>query len=209
MLLRRCCGRSDAAVYVVVAAGIPLPSVSRPAKSGELFPCESSGCGCDSAEQCWRSCCCHTLAERLAWAEKNDVRPPAFALAEARKAGLDDGGRPLAAKIVQVAVATKSNSCRSSPSEALLQVVDRQAHLLLVARTQVRRQDDATRIVVGWRALACHGQSLNWLAAVPTLISVELELSDQLPLVAWLGPHSSDIAAGVADVPTPPPPERA
>ena len=68
---------------------------------------------------------------------------------------------------------------------------------------------EAANFIVAWRALGCHGQSLNWLAAVPTLISDQTQFSDQLPLVAWLGPHSSEIAAGVADVPTPPPPERA
>jgi hypothetical protein len=63
--------------------------------------------------------------------------------------------------------------------------------------------------VVGWRALACHGQSLNWLAAVPTLISASPELTDQLPLVAWLGPHTSQVGRCVVDLPIVPPPERA
>jgi len=44
----------------------------------EPFPCQHCRCGCRSAEQCWTSCCCFTLRERLAWAKKNKVTPPAF-----------------------------------------------------------------------------------------------------------------------------------
>jgi hypothetical protein len=201
MLLRRSVAAAMLAAYVVVAAGVPLPSASRPAKSGERYPCESCGCGCDSAEHCWRNCCCHTLAERLAWAEQNGVTPPAFALAEARQAGLDDAGRPHSTKVVRVAVATKSPTATPSCCHSKASCCS--------SHSKHTPQDDASLFVVAWRALACHGQSLNWLAAVPSLISVELNLSDQLPLVTWLGPHSSEVAAGVADVPTPPPPERA
>src|SRR6478609_8661381 len=44
---------------------------------------------CASPEQCWRSCCCHSLAERMAWAQVHGVRPPEYAIAEARRARID------------------------------------------------------------------------------------------------------------------------
>ncbi len=209
-VLRRLVGGLLIAAYVVVAAGIPLPTVSRPAKSGELFPCAASGCGCDSAEKCWRSCCCHTLAERLAWAEKNGVTPPAFALAEAAEAGLDSHGNPLAVKMIRVAIAEKpaaTKSCCQSQHACCKSTAA--THSCCKSKPGSDKQDELAAFIVAWRALGCHGQSLNWLAAVPTLISVELNLSDQLPLVAWLGPHSSAVDGGIAPVPTPPPPERA
>src|SRR5687768_6896601 len=86
---RRCASALLLVTYALTAAGVPLPLSSRPAKSGELFPCAASQCGCDSAERCWRSCCCHTLAERLAWARRHGVRPPEFVIAKARNAGLE------------------------------------------------------------------------------------------------------------------------
>jgi hypothetical protein len=210
VVLRRLVGGSLIAAYVVVAAGIPLPTVSRPAKSGELFPCATSGCSCDSAEKCWRSCCCHTLAERLAWADQNGVTPPDFALAEAAKAGLDSRGNPLTAKVIRVAVASKpvvAKTCCQSKHTCCESSAT--THSSCRSKSDVNKQDESASFIVAFRALGCHGQSLNGLAAVPTLISVELNLSDQLPLVAWLGPHSSAVAGGVAPVPTPPPPERA
>ncbi len=42
----------------------------------ERYPCETHGCGCSTAHQCWTACCCHSMAERLAWAIENEVDPP-------------------------------------------------------------------------------------------------------------------------------------
>ncbi len=196
---------SLAAIYVVVAAGVPLPKISRSATSGERFPCESCDCGCDSAEHCWRSCCCHTLAERLAWAKENGVTPPDFALAAARDADLDSGGRPLAAKAVRVVMATKSCCTHQHEHDCCKSATATRACCNSRRSSPTNSRESAA--IVAWRALGCRGQSLHWLAAVPTLIAIDLTLCDQMPLVAWLGPHSSEVAAGVADVPTPPPPE--
>lgn len=204
VLLHRTMAAAMALIYVVVAAGVPLPSASRPAKSGERYPCEACGCGCDSAEHCWRNCCCHTLAERLAWATKNGVKPPDFALAAARAAGLDSAGRPLA-KVVCAAAQTKS-CCREK--QACCSSHETKSCCAALARSQ-RHFEKKADVVVAWRALACHGQSFGWLAAVPTLVSIELTTSDELPLVAWLGPQLSESASPHTDAPTPPPPERA
>jgi hypothetical protein len=211
-LVRRCVIAASLLAYIVVAAGVPLPLLRRPAKSGELFPCATSGCGCGSAEQCWRGCCCHTLAERLAWAKQNGVKPPAFALAEAKRAGLDASGRPISTKIVRVSLAATaasktpaccqkkatSSCCKSSSTGSCCS-----------SRKVDAAKSDESNFVIGFRALACHGQSLNWLAAVPTLITVELNFADEFPLVAWLGPHPSETASPCSETPTPPPPERA
>lgn len=202
-----------ALMYLAVASGVPLPlPVSHsPSKSGELFPCASSGCGCGSAEQCWRGCCCHTLAERLAWAQKHGVKPPAFALAEAKRAGLDASGQPINEKIVRVALATKASAktptcCQKKAASSCCKSSSKRS--CCSSQKAIAAKSDESRFVIGFRALACHGQSLNWLAAVPTLITIELNFADEFPLVAWLGPHSSDIASPFAETPTPPPPER-
>lgn len=194
-------------MYLIVCAGVPLPMVRSSSDNRERFPCESCGCGCDSAEHCWRSCCCHTLSERLAWAAKNGVTPPDFVLAEARKAGFDDSGAPMFAHTVKMTPV--ASSCCASHT----------CHTPSVGRSccasRVRSAEDqqhASRkadLVVGWRAAACHGQSLGWLNAVPSLVVVELGQSITLPLAGWLGPLTSERASIVASVPSLPPPERA
>ncbi|HEY4234061.1 MAG TPA: hypothetical protein VGM76_11580 [Lacipirellulaceae bacterium] len=184
-------------MYVVTAAGVPLPAGNLSKKTGELFPCMDCPCGCNSAEQCWRSCCCHTLAERMDWAHDHGVRPPAYAIDEARRekidlCWLDDPADSTAAKTCSAAHPGQGKPCCCC-----------------------RHHDDAStsgdrtaaRVVV-WRALACGGQSMNWLSAVPTLIAVRLDIADQLPLVSWLMPHVASFADGIADEPVVPPPER-
>jgi hypothetical protein len=68
----------------VAAVGVPLPAANRAVKDrSERFPCENCACGCPDAATCWRECCCHTHAEKLAWAKRNDVTPPALVVAAA------------------------------------------------------------------------------------------------------------------------------
>jgi len=68
-------------VYLVASLGvIPSPRVVMGwfgQMVGERYPCESCGCGCASATECWTHCCCHTEQQRLVWAIENGVMPPA------------------------------------------------------------------------------------------------------------------------------------
>lgn len=65
-----------------VGLGIPMPKKSL---GSQAYPCRHGSCGCRSAEQCWKSCCCHTDEEKLAWAAKNGVTPPAYVVAAAQR----------------------------------------------------------------------------------------------------------------------------
>lgn len=64
----------------VVASGLPLPlAAAMPKKDrSKPFPCMDRPCGCLNADQCWHSCCCFTMREKLAWAIAHHVEPPAF-----------------------------------------------------------------------------------------------------------------------------------
>ena len=194
---RRCACGTLLAMYVVTASGVPLPTGTS-AKSGQMFPCMDCPCGCNSAEQCWRSCCCHTLAEQMDWACEHRVRPPEFAIDEARRqridlCWLDDLALPAAAKTCCVAKAEHRKPCccchkNDHPSN---------------------NNDKTSTHIIVWKALACGGLSMNWLAAAPTLIAPPVDLADRLPLVSWLGPPTSSLAEGLANQPAVPPPQRA
>jgi|694.fasta_scaffold89972_2 hypothetical protein len=60
---------------------IPIPVFrgSADASLGE-FPCQGGACGCGSAKSCWTSCCCMGPAARKAWAKRNGVTPPSYAI---------------------------------------------------------------------------------------------------------------------------------
>ena len=76
-----------AVVYLVIAVGVPLPMAATAEKDlSQPFPCMNSPCGCQNAEQCWKSCCCHTPAERFAWAKAHGITPPACLIAAAKDA---------------------------------------------------------------------------------------------------------------------------
>jgi hypothetical protein len=65
--------------------GVPLPARSQRHAAGDPYPCQNCPCGCSDAETCWRNCCCHTNIEKLAWARRNGMKPPAFVIAAARR----------------------------------------------------------------------------------------------------------------------------
>ncbi|HEX2474544.1 MAG TPA: hypothetical protein VHK01_07360 [Lacipirellulaceae bacterium] len=154
----------------------------------------------------------------MAWARKHGVQPPAFAIAKARAAGINlawlDGSYHdekstanccvsqlsadktcCAAKLAAAVPATTKSSCCSKYQD-------------------VTAPDDSTPAnegnhVIGWRALACRGQALHWLAAVPTLIVPPHELLNDLPLVERRAPTSSEVAEGLSASPDVPPPKVA
>lgn len=80
-------------MHSLVASGLPLPlgglndlamavggeevATARLAAKdrSQPFPCQDKPCGCNSAKQCYSSCCCHTPKELLAWARANGLEP--------------------------------------------------------------------------------------------------------------------------------------
>lgn len=76
------CGLCCAVLLATV--GVPLPV--RVAKDRSTpFPCQDRPCGCASAERCWKSCCCFTNEQKVAWANKQGVKLPDYVLVAAQK----------------------------------------------------------------------------------------------------------------------------
>lgn len=213
---RRSLSAALLAAYIVTATGAPLP-LGGHAHSDELYPCANCDCGCASAEQCWRSCCCHTLAERFAWAREHGVRPPEYAIAQARLTGIDLAwmgipkcgsacGPTKPACCTQAAAASTPACCQKKAATCCAHGI---SSCCAQHHDEPNNNSTETHQIVAWRALACHGQSMNWLAAVPTLIVVRPEVSHVLPIIAWLGPATSETAECIVVDLDVPPPERA
>src|SRR5438132_6551133 len=77
-LTRKLCTLLALVSYLAVGVGLPLPAHAHKDRS-QPFPCQDHLCGCQSAEECWRHCCCFTPEQRWAWAEAHHVVPPAYA----------------------------------------------------------------------------------------------------------------------------------
>jgi hypothetical protein len=52
-------------------------------ETSEPFPCQDRPCGCRSASQCWKKCCCFTNAQKIAWAKSHGVAVPDFVIVAA------------------------------------------------------------------------------------------------------------------------------
>lgn len=63
--------------HLFATIGFPVPSGF--CKDHSIpFPCQDNPCGCRTAQECWLHCQCHTLEQRLAWAEARGIQPPEF-----------------------------------------------------------------------------------------------------------------------------------
>lgn len=60
--------------YCASAIGLAIPMPATVEKdASEAFPCQHHRCGCHSAEQCRRSCCCFSDEQKVAWAQAHGV----------------------------------------------------------------------------------------------------------------------------------------
>lgn len=63
-----------------------LPSETDGSKDrSQPFPCMNRPCGCRSADECWKKCCCFTNIQKVAWAKANGVAIPRFVITAAKK----------------------------------------------------------------------------------------------------------------------------
>jgi len=65
----------------VCAASLPLPVpvVAAVMKDRSIpFPCQDHPCGCHDAKQCWTTCGCMSMEEKLRWAESRGFSPPSY-----------------------------------------------------------------------------------------------------------------------------------
>lgn len=86
-LPRRFVALLTTAAYLLVCTGLPMPlvvaSVEAVGKAGaQPFPCQGHRCGCRTAEQCWKSCCCMSDLEKRMWAERNRVPLPDYLISQ-------------------------------------------------------------------------------------------------------------------------------
>ena len=184
--------------FAVAALGVPLDVPRLAKRLVERYPCESCSCGCDSAFVCWTNCCCHTMADRLKWAEREGVRPPEFALEQAQAQGFDitpwvPDAKP--ATVCQVKSPTKGKACCcccQSGSKPASEASESPADTTLPRAT-------------GWQTAVCGGVLKFWLAVSEVTLPLP-EQRELLPPGEWLAIVSSPRSGATAFAPPTPPP---
>jgi hypothetical protein len=228
--------------YVLLASGLPLPfGAVQPVGGGAAseaagkrlaakdrsrpFPCMDKPCGCATAEQCFSSCCCHTPAERLAWAKAHRVEPAVPAALERRVAA--EVARATPAGGCCAAKATKRPACcsdRGGPPRKTAHEPDVcgeyqslateptgddfEPTALPVSPAEPTRAPLRIRTVTLQAMLACGGIVTHWLAVGGSLPPPRVELALQAPFVAvcTCGDHAAD---SISAAPALPPPRAA
>lgn len=177
--------------YTLIASGLPLRVEIPPAGGGTTprgrllgakdssrpFPCRDKPCGCMSAEQCFRKCCCHTPSQLLAWARRHDVEPAVLAALQ-RRAGVDRQDRAVIAGgscCAITVVATSASCCSAEKRSAPI----RSAGPMDDAPPDQPAAEPVSRGTVVLRAmLACGGILAEWCSVgaappPPPVVAVE------------------------------------
>ena len=167
------------------------------------FPCQARACGCRSAKQCWKKCCCFTDTQKVAWAKANRVTLPAFVVAAAKREssvakGTCEVAEACCARDVRregEAPAEPSLSEGIHPGSRLRRSVALPAH------------SPRVRIVFGLEALKCQGveQTLSGVLVsiqppeLMIVVILNLDTGEVMPL------RDLPLTPGEQEPPTPPP----
>lgn len=165
---QKCVHALTLAAFVGTVVGFPLPTATPEKDRSRPFPCQDRPCGCRSAEQCWRGCCCFTMQQKLAWAKEHGVEPPAFVQAVVRQEALALCQRP---KGDDCQHCTKSHSPEPCPSETVgerhacshsAKTRSKNTTCHPTAATAQHRGSSGWRMVIGAAAARCQGIALLW-----------------------------------------------
>lgn len=208
-------GRRLTALVLLVMSVLMIFPIAMPVSSREVdvesegkdlsapFPCQNRPCGCKSAKQCWKKCCCFTNAQKLAWAKAHRVQPPTFVVEAAKR----ETPRHTVAGQVSVekaqACCTATGACHAGPAREKVSVS---------VPGQKRKSESKSKFVIGVQALQCQGidQSIfgQLVSVEPPAVSVFLfDNFDQGEVVPPL--RCAPLVPCDQEPPTPPPRQAA
>ncbi len=216
-----------AAWFVLHASGFPVPVViqsdNRTIQSKERFPCENCQCGCPNADYCWTKCCCHTLEERIAWAKRNDVRPPEEVLQKAAREGIDVTRwgieQPLNLCLAgadcvvdnlppccRARVANAKKSCSCCDSESCCNSKPAHVKIASCCKNTTKASAKNTQGLSIWQSMACQGLAKQWLTGS---VGPMPKFTDWSPSESWF--VTTDLTdedyPNRSELPQPPPPQ--
>ena len=176
-------------VLTMLAASLGIPVVMEPERdTSSPYPCMHHRCGCASADACWHGCCCLTLAQKLAWANKNGVTPPDYVLAQVETPKSSGGSCCKHDELASAACDDRD----ALPSPAVKESEESGLTVGLVLVNDFRR---------------CQGLSSLWLTlshALPPRLETSAPKHHPVPC-AWLRVTSQSAESLALSPPTPPP----
>lgn len=205
-LKRRVSVRRLVSLLVLVslcASFVPLPTISKsPLKKDQStsYPCQNRPCGCRSAEQCWKSCCCFSNKEKITWSKANRVIPPTYVIVAAEQEAsvtvcqAEGCCTEQKNSSQQECVLSSSENCGSSSEQA-----DEATSF------EVAHEEDETIFVLGVLVQKCQGQGLFWNSLPWAILPEVRAIVSYSGLVVWTRPTSTTAPQYAAEPPEPPP----
>lgn len=137
--------------YLGATIGYPQyrPAVGK--ASSEPFPCQHSACGCRTADQCRKSCCCHSKETKIAWALARGIDPNRVAVLTPEESAY------YAAKKAVTCCQTPKKACCSHKSPG-----DTPSSRSCCSKAATAGGLD---FVLGIQAQKCRGNGVDWIQA--------------------------------------------
>lgn len=192
----------------MVAAVVPLPvgTRSRPDKDrSQPFPCQNRPCGCRSADQCWKKCCCFSNTQKVAWAKANRVKPPEFVVQAATEEQPQVACHPKSccSKVATPQPKLDSKLRSESPAES---TAARSDHGRTASQKPLAEKARATTYVLGAMAQQCQGIGWSWSAVPAVILPVDWKLPSVMEVcIATVIPCSETYPRRTLLPPEPPP----
>lgn len=201
--LRRLVAAGSLIGYGLLLGGVPVPAPVEKDRS-QPFPCQHHRCGCASAEQCWKRCCCYSHQQKIAWARTHNVTPPAQWLAASQRDDRSHGDYTSAGHSSSTASCCSSKQKHPPGSSSCCQS---HAHSCCKAQP-VAEPQPAMQIVDVMRAQRCAGEASLWAnATVAVPVPVTNFFDVRGAHVQWR--RLSNVASFSGPLPLDPPPPKA
>lgn len=227
VLVRRLLGLSVLLGVCTMLLPLPMamPPVNRPEKDqSQPFPCQNRPCGCRSAEQCWKKCCCFNNSQKIAWAKSNKVKVPDYVVTAAEKEKLtsvDVCSLPGEQSPDNNVVESKYSSprCESRASVKHSVACDREhSHTVVGSRTekcserksdavkQTLPRDSSSKWVMAVYSAECQGQGPQVYCSILLVIPSWQALAPAMPsMIETFSIESERMLSASLRPPVPPP----
>ena len=187
-------------VVGLLLSHFPLPVPHLVKDASRPFPCLDRACGCHSAEQCWKRCCCFTNRQKVAWAKARNVHLPEFVhIAAQHEAG--PASTPAKACCQHTGENKTPRSCPKPVTGATEKASGKGQNL-----ADTNHGEAGTALVIGVHAQQCQGQSTLWSLLPWSVVSPRTEfLFQQACLGSMVSVTEIPPPRLSADPPVPPP----
>jgi len=181
-----------AGCLVACSLEFPLPVVVQK-DTTIAYPCQTRGCGCQNADQCWKSCCCFSDVEKLAWAKANGVTPPDWFI-QKMAAAEKEASKTLVTATVPAAKKSSCCCCCKKESKSCPPVLD-----------QATDESNNSEVHLTLRQQrGCNGQ-LDYQLQHLVYLPLEMPVKTSQAGVPYCATPATIVAEFVMDLPTPPP----